>query len=234
MGPSTGGESNLGVGGEPTPGGASGGGLASGGASSGGTPSGGASSGGMTGASGASGGSAPYPASCTDGVVSPGETDIDCGGDACPPCSVGEGCVLDTDCDSELCDAGQCLPAHCADGIPNGDESDTDCGGSCAPCALGNGCNTAADCGEGTCSSGTCSEPNHCAYGWRDDTCGSACLSRTQSDERRCQDVLDCYVENDCGPATCGAMDAACGANTLKLNTAPYEYANQVYSCLCE
>nr|PZN26520.1 MAG: hypothetical protein DIU78_07530 [Pseudomonadota bacterium] len=228
------GGSSSGGGAAPTQGGASGEGGTTGGASGGGG-FGGAAFGGESSTTGGdgSGAGAPTP-SCSDAIRNGDETDVDCGGDQCPPCSAGDACVVNADCDSNACEAGACLPAHCTDGARNGDESDTDCGGSCRPCALGNTCNTVSDCGEGTCAAGTCrSTSEHCAWGWRDHACGATCLSRTQSDERRCADVLDCYVENDCGPATCGSMDATCGANTLKLNLAPYQYANQVYECLC-
>ncbi|NNC83133.1 MAG: hypothetical protein HKN79_06115 [Flavobacteriales bacterium] len=47
--------------------------------------------------------------SCEDGVLSGGETDVDCGG-PCPPC--------------ETCD----------DGILNQGETLVDCGGPCPPC----------------------------------------------------------------------------------------------------
>ncbi len=51
-----------------------------------------------------------YGQYCNNGLLDPGEDDIDCGGD-CEPC-----------------------PASCTDGIRNGDETGVDCGGSCDPC----------------------------------------------------------------------------------------------------
>src|SRR5690349_1191916 len=50
---------------------------------------------GGTGASGGSGGM-PQPG-CQDHMLSPGETDTDCGG-VCPPCSVGLMCNVAADC----------------------------------------------------------------------------------------------------------------------------------------
>ena len=54
-------------------------------------------------------------ASCTDGFWHlDNETDVDCGGDVCPPCDIGESCIDDSDCESAYCDAGVCA----AFGIP--------------------------------------------------------------------------------------------------------------------
>src|SRR5262245_41691896 len=81
------------------------------------------------------GGGAP-PGSCGDGVKDDAETDVDCGGGACPTCADGLMCLTDADCTSGVCDAnGVCaMPADsCADGVMDGDETDVDCGGSCAP-----------------------------------------------------------------------------------------------------
>jgi hypothetical protein len=61
-----------------------------------------------------------------------------------------------------------------------------------------------------------------------------ACLGRTQGDQLKCTEVLDCYVMQDCGPATCAGNDQKCGANKLGFGTAPYPYAQQVYDCLCK
>ena len=51
-------------------------------------------------------------ASCNDGIMNQGETEVDCGGPNCQPCV------------TEV--------ATCNDGIQNGDETDVDFGGSCA------------------------------------------------------------------------------------------------------
>jgi hypothetical protein len=59
------------------------------------------------------------------------------------------------------------------------------------------------------------------------------CLSRTQSDQAACQDVLDCYETHACGPTTCGTNAQMCGGNTLQISGAAYQYANEVYDCMC-
>lgn len=79
--------------------------------------------------------------SCSDGIQDGQETGVDCGGGApmdCPPCSVGEGCVVDTDCST-----GSCCSNVCADVT-----SDADNCGSC-----GNSCK-GATCLDGACEVG--------------------------------------------------------------------------------
>ena len=63
-------------------------------------------------------------------------------------------------------------------------------------------------------------------------TCAASCTNRTQSDEKACVDILNCYQTKNCGPATCSGNTQPCGANTLQKGTAGYQYAKQVYDCL--
>src|SRR6185369_4053556 len=44
------------------------------------------------------------PATCADGVVDGAETDVDCGGGVCAPCSGGHVCNQGSDCKSGICD----------------------------------------------------------------------------------------------------------------------------------
>lgn len=74
-----------------------------------------------------------FMASCFDGMLSPGEAAIDCGG-ACAPCSLGSRCDVAADCASGACTATHCAPSACANGVMDGAETDVDCGGACAPC----------------------------------------------------------------------------------------------------
>ena len=69
--------------------------------------------------------------SCTDGVQSGTETDIDCGGGGCKACAAGQRCNLALDCNSAVCTSGTCSQPTCSDKIKNGEETDTDCGGTC-------------------------------------------------------------------------------------------------------
>lgn len=81
------------------------------------------------GSSGAGGGSA----SCNDCTLSPGESDVDCGGDACFPCGAMKVCQVDNDCLSLSC-----------------------VGGSCSLGVSGKACKANIDCEAGTCEVGAC------------------------------------------------------------------------------
>lgn len=72
-----------------------------------------------------------------------------------------------------------------------------------------------------------------CLMSWRDNDACDTCTMQTQSDKKACAQVLDCYLQNDCGPATCAGNDDECGANTIKQGTAPYPVAQDVYDCIC-
>lgn len=48
------------------------------------------------------------PATCSDGLMSAGETDLDCGG-SCGPCDPGAKCVVARDCTSGVCAEGSCV-----------------------------------------------------------------------------------------------------------------------------
>ena len=86
----------------------------------------------------------PPTGNCSDGKRNGHETAIDCGGfngmTACPPCDVGQACLVINDCITRICLKGKCaasLPAaNCHDGIKNGAETDVDCGGVCCVCAV--------------------------------------------------------------------------------------------------
>jgi hypothetical protein len=47
---------------------------------------------------------------CSDGVIDGQETDVDCGGPKCAPCTDTRMCKLDRDCQSTLCDGMVCIP----------------------------------------------------------------------------------------------------------------------------
>lgn len=61
--------------------------------------------------------------SCEDGLVNFNETDVDCGGPACPGCQNGRRCLINLDCVSQYCGDGICV----ADQEP-ACSSDADCG----------------------------------------------------------------------------------------------------------
>lgn len=63
---------------------------------------------------------------CDDMMQNQDETDEDCGGTVCDPCDDGEGCMVNSDCQSNNCDAGTCAPApagnpcaaYCSNPVP--------------------------------------------------------------------------------------------------------------------
>jgi hypothetical protein len=101
--------------------------------------------------------------SCTDGLLSSGETDIDCGGAECGPCEAGERCNEGRECLSLVCEEDACTDWGCTDQVLNGSESDVDCGGqNCNGCGDLQACKAAPDCASNVCQSGLCvpSAPN--------------------------------------------------------------------------
>jgi hypothetical protein len=48
--------------------------------------------------------------SCVNGIKDGQETDVDCGGPVCQPCSDFQACILNRDCRSGLCFQGLCIP----------------------------------------------------------------------------------------------------------------------------
>ena len=63
-------------------------------------------SGGAIGAGGASEAGDGGPTSCSNGIKDGAETDVDCGGGACPRCDGGKTCSAAADCASDRCVAG--------------------------------------------------------------------------------------------------------------------------------
>lgn len=89
-------------------------------------------------------------ATCRDGILNGGETDVDCGG-TCGPCDDGKVCTDENDCQGGRCEANICT--SCEDGALNGDETALDCGGSCGGCLGGEACLIDGDCASRVCQS---------------------------------------------------------------------------------
>jgi hypothetical protein len=49
-----------------------------------------------------------HTCSCSNNVKDCNETDVDCGGDMCPPCGSGQRCLVGSDCVSGVCLMGVC------------------------------------------------------------------------------------------------------------------------------
>lgn len=154
------------------------------------------------------------------------ETDIDCGGDQCPPCRAGRTCKVDSDCASNACDAimHTCNASSCSDGTKDDNETDVDCGGACSACAVGRGCAVDQDCASSACDavSLTCAV-NQCtdhrkATTESDIDCGGS-VCRKCANGLACRNFLDC-MSNVCDqpshlcipyvdPCTDGVRDGA-------------------------
>jgi hypothetical protein len=100
----------------------------------------------------------PYPiVSCMDGIWNQMETDVDCGGGSCAPCSFNKMCNIGTDCQSGVCGGGMCKMPTCFDAVKNGNETDVDCGGgTCNKCASTKICLVGSDCTSGSCVANKC------------------------------------------------------------------------------
>lgn len=131
------------------------GGSWTGGRAPGGGAAVGASAGDASGGSGSAGVPVAVP-DCGDGQSTVDETDVDCGGRTCSPCTTGAHCFAGTDCASAICTNQACQPASCTDLAVNGDETDLNCGGTCAPCPLGRHCARGDDCQSGRCANDMC------------------------------------------------------------------------------
>ncbi len=154
---------------------------------------------------------------CADGVQNGTETDVDCGGGACPGCDDGEMCMVGTDCSSQVCDGqtNTCTSPTCTDGVQNQDETDVDCGGAlCPTCDNGEMCMVGTDCTSMVCDPGTntCTGPT-CTDGVlnQDETdvdCGGA-LCPTCDDGEMCTDPTDC-TSGVCDPGTLTCAARTC------------------------
>jgi hypothetical protein len=94
---------------------------------------------------------------CFDNVSDDGESGLDCGGDLCAACALGQACARNADCTSGACDgiSSKCVANTCLDHHQDGRETDADCGGanSCSRCRPGAKCLVDSDCQVGhTCS----------------------------------------------------------------------------------
>jgi uncharacterized protein YkwD len=113
-------------------------------------------------------------------------------------------CLVESDCNGEICQANQCVPATCGDGLHNGGESSTDCGGACAPCDDGLTCNGASDCVSGYCDGGTCAPCSN------DGDCGGSgyCDGGTCASQKVAGDLCD--GANQCASGFCPVDDGLC------------------------
>ena len=144
---------------------------------------------------------------CSNMMLDPGETDVDCGG-TCRGCEDGGMCTLDADCASERCEGGMCT--SCEDSVRNGDETDIDCGGSCGPCADRRMCREDVDCESESCESRRC---RSCTDGRLNGDevnidCGGSCPG--------CLGGESCTMDEDCASGNCDGGSCGRGYRSCK------------------
>jgi hypothetical protein len=159
-------------------------------------------------------------ATCADDVKNGSETDVDCGGGACPTCLDGAICAQDSDCASGECDprAQRCIPSLCNDHKVDGTETGIDCGGpTCPRCPNFQSCLSDQDCQSGHCSSGRVTGGPGFCYST---SCQNGKKDGTESDADCGGDLCvpcalgrQCLASTDCASLACDAVTGTCVAN---------------------
>ena len=176
---------------------------------------------------------------CEDGEHNGDETDVDCGGRACPACEIGQSCVGDYDCVTSSCVEGTCQAPSCADGVKNGDETDIDCGGSCSPCGSNQSCLVNADCASDSCVDGSCVAVS-CQDGVQNGTetdvdcggpscpgcpAGGACEGADDCDTLACEDnvcvEVECLLNSHCAHLAGTCVVGQCNQATNTCQAVP-------------
>lgn len=180
------------------------------------------------------------PPGANDKTKNGTETDVDCGGPGAdvPRCVPTKACLVDTDCDSDVCEAAVCLAPTHSDETKNGTETDVDCGGpdiGSPRCGAGFACTTSDDCA-GLCNAGKkCDAATHgdgkknlaetdvdCG-GDAEAACaiGKACLTGTDcATYQRCSANL-CAYPPSCGTAGNGTTSCGPGQTDNCCTTLP-------------
>jgi hypothetical protein len=152
---------------------------------------------------------APPPAHCRNLKPDPGESGVDCGGEECDRCAIGETCVVARDCRDGQCVNGFCQHPHCGNQLRDAEEADVDCGGLlCLPCRDGSACGVASDCESKVCDAATCASAS-CRDGVQngaeiDVDCGSAACPG-------CAGGVGCASDDECASGHCDG--ARCASN---------------------
>ena len=152
------------------------------------------------------------PATCADGIKDGSETAVDCGGGVCPACGNGLGCIANSDCLSNACDANSltCVSNQCLDHRLDGAETDVDCGGgTCPTCAVGKMCTLDGDCTTMACDYVTSRCVTSRCFDQRKDgnetdiDCGGGTCTT-------CANGLKCIADTDCTSNACDANSLTC------------------------
>ncbi len=159
---------------------------------------------------------------CINNVLDDHETDIDCGGDLCPPCVNGLICEDYSDCESQFCDSLICAPCTGdPDCVP---VTDAWCdasveGGTCADKkADGEPCNGSNECLSASCPG----DDNVCC----DTLCNSQCVSCLGSSTGGTDGTCDWVSagtdpDNECGvdsQVSCGSDGTGCSGSSSSCN----------------
>ncbi|KAI8471296.1 MAG: hypothetical protein J3K34DRAFT_235982 [Monoraphidium minutum] len=151
-----------------------------------------------------------FPSSCDDGTLNGNETDVDCGGLVCPPCSSTLKCQGPSDCESQVCNELKTCESHsCLDGVKNGKETSIDCGGGdCPQCMESLACLISEDCASGACVGLSCLPA----------TCDDGIINGQETDLdcgglqcRGCPASMECQVDSDCLSMVCVSTSNSCG-----------------------
>jgi len=160
----------------------------------------------------------PVPDHCADHQANAdrGESDIDCGGEDCHGCELGQRCNEPTDCAEGLCTLGFCEEPACDNGVKDPDETGVDCGGgSCGPCRDGQPCLDPTDCDSGVCGDDAlCASPT-CSDGVRNgDEVGVDCGGSFCGEG--CGIGTPCKAPTDCQSGRCDESQQICTLNCLR------------------
>lgn len=140
-------------------------------------------------------GGSSSPASCTDGMVNGGETDVDCGGPDCTPCVPGKNCNQPEDCDSGLCENKVCAPKK-----DNG-----------ADCTFPKECSSGFCTAEGVCCQSDCTDACYSCKqantGQSDGSCAPVSAGKDPGDD--CSPVSNMCITDTCdGAGSCAIQPA--------------------------
>jgi len=155
------------------------------------------------------------------------ETDVDCGGCVCDPCSVGKECIEDSDCITGFCNEGKCDNKTYWEEMCNNKkfdatfESDVDCGGICLKfnksCLSGKNCTNNSDCLSGICQNNTCVSSDYlkslCTNLKKDSLNQETDIDCGGPYCERCALNKTCKVDPDCLSGKC--FNGTCKTNEL-------------------
>ncbi|NUO50835.1 MAG: hypothetical protein HOV80_18435 [Polyangiaceae bacterium] len=161
------------------------------------------------------------PAACQNGMLDPGETDTDCGGDDCGPCINGDACVDEGDCLSGFCDNLVCAACtNTGDCGANQWCDTTVMGGTCvATKADGITCGASDECMSGQCPSNGTGQPQVCCNTACNAGCKACIAAMTAGNDGVCSDVdVGQDPKDACTDTATNCQADACAAGGVCAN----------------